>query len=324
MIITKTPYRVSLFGGGSDHPSWYKKYTGSVLSFAIDKYCYINLRELPPFFEHSFRVAYSKIETVKAIDEIKHPAVRESFRKYAPDLCLEMHHHGDLPARSGIGSSSSFAVGLILALLSIKNKKVSQSELAELAIQLEQEILLENVGSQDQIASAFGGINFIQFGPGANWKVEPIKISPRYLNQIENSCVLIYSGVERSSSEVSKTLLRNLDSKIVLMKKNQELAITCREILEQGDNLSLIGPLLNESWEIKKQLNSDASTPVLESLFTKAMKVGAQGGKVLGAGGGGFCLFWVDPSRRNSFIQEMAPLVAVPVKLSMTGATRIV
>lgn len=321
MVITKTPYRVSLFGGGTDYPSWYKIHTGSVVSFAIDKYCYINLRELPPFFEHSFRVAYSKIETVKVIDQIRHPAVREGFRKYTPDLYLEMQHHGDLPARSGIGSSSAFAVGLILSLLSLKNKKVSQTELAQLAIQLEQEILLENVGSQDQIACALGGINFIEFGPGLNWKVKPIKISPEYRNQLENWCVLVFSGVERNSSDISRSLVQNFNLKIDLMKQNQDLALKCKEIFEQEAELSLIGPLLMESWEIKKKLNPESTTEILESLFVKASRAGAQGGKALGAGGGGFCLFWVDPSSRDSFIQQMSPAVVVPIRVSTEGST---
>ena len=176
MIITKTPFRVSLFGGGTDHPAWYLENGGSVLSFAIDKYSYISLRELPPFFEHKFRVSYSINELVSSNSEIKHPAVREAFKKFAPELNLELLHHGDLPARSGIGSSSAFSVGLIHSIYALKGASILPEELANLAIEFEQKILQENVGSQDQIACSLGGINFIEFGPGPYWKNESLSL----------------------------------------------------------------------------------------------------------------------------------------------------
>jgi D-glycero-alpha-D-manno-heptose-7-phosphate kinase len=324
MIITRTPYRVSLFGGGTDHPNWYQKNGGAVLSFAIDKYSYINVRELPPFFDHNYRVAYSKVETGKDISDIKHPAVREGFKKFASTSNLELHHHGDLPARSGVGSSSAFAVGLIQALLALDGREVAPHELAQMAIDFEQITLGETVGSQDQIACAMGGINYIEFGPGDSWKTHKLDLSPNYLKQIEDRIVLLYSGIDRLSSDISKTLLENLESKSKIMNRTQELAKECREIFLQGGDLSAIGPMLIESWELKKEMNPAAVTPLLEDFFTRAKSAGADGGKILGAGGGGFCLFWVDPSKRASFINLMVPAVAVPIRISQEGSTRII
>jgi len=323
MIITRTPYRVSLFGGGTDHPDWYREHGGAVLSFAIDKYSYINVRELPPFFEHNFRISYSKVETTKKTEEIHHPAVRVGFEKYAKGLSLELHHHGDLPARSGVGSSSAFAVGLISALLALNERSVTPEDLANLAIAFEQQDLMETVGSQDQIACALGGINFIQFGPGESWKATSISPTPGYLKEIESRIVLLYSGIPRLSSDVSKSLLENLHLKAHSMRRTQELAYDCLRIFQREESLSQIGPLLIESWELKKSMNPDSVTPLLEELFMKAQSAGAEGGKILGAGGGGFCLFWVDPKKRDSFIQQMEPAVTVPIRISSEGATRI-
>lgn len=323
MIITRTPYRISLFGGGTDHPNWYRENGGAVISFAIDKYSYINVRELPPFFEHKMRVSYSKVEVVQFVAEIQHPAVREGFKTFAPGLNLELHHHGDLPARSGVGSSSAFAVGLIHALYALKGKEISPTKLAELAIDFEQVVLTENVGSQDQVACSLGGMNFIEFGIGNGWSAEAINLSSDYLRSIEDRIVLLYSGIDRLSSDVSKTLLEDLDSKSSLMRETQDLAIACRDIFLKEGSLSQIGPMLNESWELKKAMNRSAVTPLLEDLFGLAKNAGAEGGKILGAGGGGFCLFWVDPFHRESFIQKMKPAVAVPVRISFEGSTRI-
>ena len=323
MIITRTPYRVSLFGGGTDHPSWYKTNGGAVISFAIDKFSYINVRELPPFFEHAYRVAYSKVETGQNISEIKHPAVREGFRKFATKPNLELHHHGDLPARSGVGSSSAFAVGLIQALLALDNKMVSPENLAQMAIDFEQMTLKETVGSQDQIACAMGGLNYIEFGPGESWHAYKLNLSVSYLKQIEDRVVLLYSGIDRLSSDISKTLLENLELKSNLMNRTQNLALECRNLLTREGDLSLIGPMLNESWELKKAMNPAAVTPLLEDFFSRAKTAGAQGGKILGAGGGGFCLFWIEPSAREAFINFMAPAVSVPIRISQEGATRI-
>lgn len=323
MIITRTPYRVSLFGGGTDHPEWYRENGGSVLSFTIDKYSYINLRELPPFFEHTYRVAYSRVETGKDISEIKHPAIREGFKLFASRSNLELHHLGDLPARSGVGSSSAFAVGLIRALLALEGREVSPNELAQMAIDFEQITLGETVGSQDQIACALGGLNYIQFGLGNTWSSQKLHVSPKYQKEIEARIVILYSGIDRISSDVSKSLLENLETKFDAMKRTQELAIEGRNIFDQEGDLSHIGPMLVESWELKKKMNPQAVTPLLEELFERARQYGAEGGKILGAGGGGFCLFWVSPSEKEVFIRKMAPAIAVPIRISWEGSTRI-
>jgi D-glycero-alpha-D-manno-heptose-7-phosphate kinase len=323
MIITRTPYRISLFGGGTDHPEWYRENGGAVVSFTIDKYCYINLRELPPFFDHSYRISYSKIEMKKELNQIEHPAVRESFRKYAPDLNLELHHLGDLPARSGVGSSSAFAIGIINALHALKKKTVSKIELTNMAIELEQRILNENVGTQDQIACASGGINYIKFGPGESWIVEKINLSPKYIKEIESRIVLIYSGIDRSSSDITASLLESIGSKSKVMSRTQQLAQECKTIFEKEGDLTLIGPMLNEGWQLKIMANPLAVNENLEKIFLKAAKAGAEGGKILGAGGGGFLIFWVDPKNRGKFIEKMQPELIVPFCISFDGSVRL-
>jgi|688.fasta_scaffold40401_5 D-glycero-alpha-D-manno-heptose-7-phosphate kinase len=323
MIITRTPYRISLFGGGTDHPSWYQKNCGAVLSFTIDKYSYLNVRVLPPFFNHKYRISYSKVEELKNLSEIKHPAVRQAFVKYAQGKHLELHHHGDLPARSGVGSSSAFSVGVIQALLALNEKKVTAIELAKLAIEFEQVDLAENVGSQDQIACALGGINFISFGPQNYWDAEPVVLSDSYIQEIEKRIILIYSGIDRVSSNVTKYLLENIDLKVVEMKRTQQLAEECKNIFLTEGELSIIGPMLIESWELKRKSNPAAVNPNLENFFMRGLSAGASGGKILGAGGGGFFLFWVEPENETKFRESMSSHIIIPIRISKTGSTRI-
>jgi D-glycero-alpha-D-manno-heptose-7-phosphate kinase len=294
-----------------------------VLSFAIDKFCYINIRELPPFFNHRYRVAYSKVEMTQDIDEINHPAVREAFRKFTPNLSLELHHHGDLPAQSGVGSSSAFAVGLIHSLLALRGETVSLENLANQAIELEQKDLLETVGSQDQIACSLGDMNFIEFGKGDRWLATPLHLPASYSAEIEDRMVLLFTGISRSSSDVSKMLLENLESKASMMARTHELAVECSEIFRSEGDMSQIGPMLMESWELKKKMNPASVTPLLEEFLERALVAGALGGKILGAGGGGFCLFWVEPGERDTFIKKMSPAVYVPIRISPEGSTRI-
>jgi D-glycero-alpha-D-manno-heptose-7-phosphate kinase len=323
MIITKTPYRISLFGGGTDHPAWYRENGGEVISFAIDKYCYLTTRVLPPFFDHKYRIAYSKVETTNTIDEIQHPAVRGALKKYCPDLSLEIHHDGDLPARSGVGSSSAFAVGLIHSLLILKNKEISIDKLANEAIHLEQIELNENVGSQDQIACATGGLNYIRFGGDKEWDLEPVIISNLKKHEIENRTVLIYTGVNRSSSDVQANLLIGLNQKTKTMQRTIELARECRDLLLSDSNLDEIGEMLAESWSLKKAMNSHAITPDLEEIWHKSQRAGALGGKVLGAGGGGFCMFWVREGGREDFLEKLKFGTHVPIRISNEGSSCI-
>ena len=323
MVITRTPYRISLFGGGTDYPAWYRENGGEVVSFSIDKYCYLTTRILPPFFKHKFRVAYSKVELTNSFSEIQHPAVREAIRKFSPDLALEIHHDGDLPARSGVGSSSAFAVGLIHALAILQNKMFTSEELANEAITLEQIDLNENVGSQDQIACALGGVNHIRFGSNPNWSATPINLDPVYKQAIEDRIVLIYSGISRTSSDVQATLLQDLGKKTRTMQRTIQLASECRRIFESKGNLDTIGEMLAESWSLKKEMNKNSITEELEDIWNTSLKAGAIGGKVLGAGGGGFCMFWVKENGREEFLERFQLGTYVPVKISDEGSTCI-
>jgi len=320
VIITKTPYRISLFGGGTDHPSWYKKHGGEVISFAIDKYCYISTRILPPFFDHKYRIAYSKVETVNDFKKILHPVVREAIRKFSPNLSLEIHHDGDLPARTGIGSSSAFTVGLINSLLILQDKLISSRELANEAIELEQIDLMENVGSQDQIACTLGGMNYIEFGGNLNWEATPIALSSDFQESITNRIVMIYTGITRMSSDIQANLLIDLDKKLTTMQRTAELTRECRKIFEEEGDLDLIGDMLAESWLLKRKMNNLAITTALDDVWDKAKLAGALGGKVLGAGGGGFCMFWVKEDGREEFLNNFNLGTYVPVQISKTGS----
>ena len=320
MIITKTPYRISLFGGGSDHPEWYKKHGGEVISFAIDKYCYLTTRILPPFFDYKYRILYSKNETVNTIDEILHPAVREAIRNFAPNLSLEIHHDGDLPSRTGDGSSSAFAVGLIHSLSVLSSQEISSHQLANEAIKLEQESLKENVGSQDQIACALGGMNYIEFGGQQEWKASPMILSPMYQEAITNRIVMIYTGITRTSSDVQAGLLVNLESKTKTMMRTIELARQCRKIFDEEGDLDLIGDMLAESWSLKIQMNDQAVNSQLKEVWQRSKKAGALGGKVLGAGGGGFCIFWVKEGGQKEFLSKFGMGLHVPVQISNKGS----
>lgn len=325
MIITRTPFRISLFGGGSDHPIWFDRNGGRVLSFAINRYCYLTTRILPPFFEHKYRIAYSSVETVKTIEEIRHPVVRECILKYAPMYSLEVHHDGDLPARSGIGSSSAFVVGMIHSLLALQHQPISRVALADLAIQMEHEILRENVGWQDQIACAVGGINLIEFGPGKNWQFMPIRLSTSFEEELVSRMVLIFTGVSRNSTDVTAGLLDNLESMDLSkpMHRIMDLATECHSILNSSGDLDLIGDMLDESWQLKRALNNHTTNSILNHWYEKGKRAGALGGKVLGAGGGGFILFWVKKGEREEFLRKMGAVTSVPVRICHDGASVI-
>jgi D-glycero-alpha-D-manno-heptose-7-phosphate kinase len=323
VIITKTPYRVSLFGGGSDHPAWYSEYEeGKVLSFAIDKYSYLNARLLPPFFNHSIRLAYSKIELVNSVDEILHPAFRETMRKYwNGQNGLEVHHHGDLPAQSGVGSSSSFVVGLINALQAMNGVLMSPQSLAESAIEMEQRILKENVGSQDQVAAAFGGFNRISFSSDNVFSLKSYSSATDAILEIESRCILIFSGVSRFSSNISAGLISGLSYSTKYMKRNIEMVAEAERIIQSNGDLDEIGLMLNENWNLKKALNRDASNTLLDEIYTESLAAGALGGKLLGAGGGGFFLFWLkDGISKNDFVAKLRNIVGVPFKIDTTGS----
>lgn len=320
MIITRTPYRVSLFGGGTDHPKWYEKKCGAVLSFSIDKYCYLVLRKSPVFFQKKYRITYSKVEEVDNISQIEHPVVREAFRLYGQDNCFQLSHFGDLPAGSGVGTSSAFTVGLLGALSKlVLNEDISRKDLAERSIHLEQKVLKDNVGSQDQIACTYGGFNYIDFGPGAHWEIRPIMLEREYLSKLEKRLVLLYSGVSRFSSDVSKGLLFNLDEKTSTMKRIKELADRGMSLIEAKSDFDSLAELLKEAWELKIRSNPWGINPQLQEIYELGIGSGASAGKLLGAGGGGFFLFWVEPEKHLDFYKRMAKFIAFPVSIDTEG-----
>ena len=320
MIISKTPYRISFFGGGSDYPSWYLKNGGVVLSTTIDKYIHISGRYLPPFFEHKYRIVWSRIENVKEINQIKHRAVKEMLKYFRIKSGLEIHYDGDLPARSGMGSSSVFAVGLMNLLNSFQGKKINKKQLAQKSIYFEQKILKDVVGSQDQIAAAYGGFNKIVFNTAGSFDVHSVSIKKSTLKKLNSNLILLYTGFKRTAQNIAK----NYVCKLTKSKKSHILAISnfvteAENILRKGD-LNDFGKLLHESWLEKKNLSSSITNFNIDEIYNNAINKGALGGKLLGAGGGGFFLFYVPYFRQKNFIKYFAKLINVPFKFSSTGS----
>ncbi len=321
MIITKTPFRISFFGGGTDYPKYFKEHGGSVLSAAIDKYAYITCRKLPPFFKHKHRVVYSKIEEVDSIDEINHPAVKAILSEMEITDGIEIHYDGDLPARSGVGSSSSFTVGLLNALESYKNNNIDKYELARQAIHIEQNIIKETVGSQDQVAAAFGNLNKITFNRDETFDVEQIIISLEKKTMLQEHLILFFTGVSRIASETAIDKVNNMNN------KKEELNLISKHVDKSIDILKSniipieeFGKLLNETWQLKKRLSKKITSPFIDSFYDKAIDAGAEGGKLLGAGNGGFLMFFVKPENHNSVINALKPLTSVPIKFDTLGS----
>ena len=319
MIITRTPFRISFFGGGTDLPCWYQENGGAVLSTTIDKYCYISCRHLPPFFKHKHRIVYSKTELVNTIDEILHPAVREIFRYMNVDTGIELHHDGDLPARAGLGSSSSFTVGLLQALYCLEGKIVTKEKLAKEAIFIEQHMINECVGSQDQVAAAYGGFNKITFNGENNIKIIPITISKERKNELQEHLVLLFTGFTRYSSKIEQDKINQFSEKNTDLKTLCDMVDDAIVILSEGD-IEDFGKLLHETWKLKKSLSDKVSTEVIDEIYSTALKNGATGGKLLGAGGGGFILFFVKPDNRQKLIESLSPLLVVPFGFDYTGS----
>jgi D-glycero-alpha-D-manno-heptose-7-phosphate kinase len=325
MIISKTPFRISLFGGGTDYPSWYRDNGGSVLATAIDKYCYISCRHLPPFFEHKHRVVYSKVESVKEINEIQHPAVRAVLSTLGTNEGLEIHHDGDLPARSGLGSSSSFTVGLINALNALKGQQTSKEDLAKQAIYIEQEVLKENVGSQDQILAAFGGFNRIDFNPDDSFNITPVIINKDLTGQIQNHMLLFFTGLSRYASDIAKDKIANFKNHFRELTQMKEMVNEGLSILQSNsDPIKDLGKLLHESWELKRSLSTKVSTPQIDEIYKSGIESGAIGGKILGAGGGGFILFIAKPENHKKIRTRLKNLVHVSFKFNNTGSKIVV
>lgn len=320
MIISRTPFRLSFFGGGTDFPAWYKDNGGIVLSTTIDKYCYISCRYLPPFFSHKHRIVYSHSEQVNHIDEIQHPAVRETFRFMNVAQGLELHHDGDLPARSGIGSSSAFTVGLLNALYGLNGKIVSKKRLALESIHIEQKMIKENVGSQDQVAVAFGGLNKIVFQGDHDIEVIPITIGVQRLNAFQDHLMLFFTGLTRNATDIEGDKIRNISDKKTEMDQLSTMADAAIGILNSDGDFDDFGKMLHESWIIKKSLSARVSSGNIDAIYDRALKNGALGGKLLGAGGGGFIVFFVRPEQREKVKQVLGDLLNVPFRFDSLGS----
>ena len=321
MIITKTPYRISFFGGGTDHPDWFQENGGKVLATTFDKYCYISARVLPPFFEHTHRIVYSKIESVNNINAIEHPSVREVLKYVSYNKGLEIHHDGDLPARSGLGSSSSFTVGLLNALNALDGSYKSPHQLATTAIHIEQNLIKECVGSQDQISAAYGGFNEIEFNKDGSFLVEPIVTKKERLEDLNNHLMLFFTGVSRYSSEILTSQLANLSNCQSQMHELRDMVDEGASILRnQNNSLDDFGKLLDKSWKNKRSSSKLDSNNKIDEIYAAAIKAGASGGKILGAGGGGFILFYVKPENQVNVAKAMEKLTHVPFKFENTGS----
>ena len=320
MLVCRTPYRISLFGGGSDHPKLFQDHRGKVLSFSINKFSYLTGRELPPFYDHKYRLVYSRLETCALIDEIEHPAFREAIRHFSRGRNLEIHHHGDLPPRSGVGSSSSFVVGMLNLLSRLNDEVLSAVDLANSAIHLEHEILRENVGCQDQIAVAIGGVNTIDFLQNS-WSSNKITLTTSKIEEIEERCFLVYTGVQRISSDITKDLFENFTSKQRYLERLVDIADFASLQIQTSESLEFIGELLNESWALKKETNRSTTNSDLDELIDFGKSCGAQAAKILGAGGGGFVLFWLPRHSRSEFASKFKRGLHIPFKIDFTGST---
>lgn len=324
MIIVRTPFRISFFGGGTDFPHWYKENRGAVISTTIDKFCYISCRRLPPFFEYKHRIVYSKQESISEIDEIIHPAAREVFRFMNITEGLEIHHDGDLPARTGIGSSSAFTVGLLHALYAFKGRMVTKRRLALEAIHIEQDMIKENVGSQDQVAVAFGGLNKITFSgdhdDNHEIEVTPITINHARLQDFQKHLMLFFTGFTRIASDIEGEKIKQISDKKKELSTLHSLVDEAIDILNKGNDLADFGKLLHESWNLKKRLSDKVSNSHVDDIYKTALKNGAIGGKILGAGGGGFMLFFVKPGNREKLRQALGHLLHVPFRFDTTGS----
>lgn len=320
MIITRTPFRISFFGGGTDYPAWYQEHGGIVLATTIDKYCYISCRYLPPFFEHNYRIVYSRIENCKSVDQIEHPAVQAVLKYMACDLGLEIHHDGDLPARSGLGSSSSFTVGLLNALMALNGNHISCEELARKAIHIEQDLIKENVGSQDQISAAYGGFNRIEFLRDGSFKVDPVILRKERLDEFQDHLMLFFTGFSRIASEVAKSKIDNIKSRTAELQLMKEMAREAISTLQGSTPIAEIGRMLDQNWKYKRSLSDKVSTSEIDQIYETAIKAGAIGGKLLGAGGGGFMVFFVQPENQKKVREALGRLIHVPFRFENSGS----
>lgn len=320
MIISRTPFRVSFFGGGTDYPAWLREHPGAVLGTTIDKYCYITARYLPPFFEHRSRIIYSRMEHVRqSIDEIEHPSVRETLRFLRIQEGVEIHHDGDLPARAGLGSSSSFTVGLLNVLYALRGSMTTKEQLAREAIYIEQSMIRENVGCQDQVLAAFGGLNYIEFSHDGTPAVRQVTVPKPVVDGLQEHLMLFFTGFSRMASEVAEHQIRNIPNRTSELMTMYGLVQEALKAVSSAD-YPLFGRLLHESWELKRSLSEKITTPEIDTIYERARKAGAAGGKILGAGGGGFILIYAEPGVKPWVRQALSGLLEIPFKFENLGS----
>jgi D-glycero-alpha-D-manno-heptose-7-phosphate kinase len=320
MIISRTPFRISFFGGGTDYPEWYRQHGGAVLATTIDKYCYINCRYLPPFFEHRICIVYSKVEHCQTVDEIAHPAVREALRYLDIQRGVEIHHDADIPARSGIGSSSAFTVGLLNALHALKGQMVSKHRLAMESVHLEQDILKETVGSQDQVLAAYGGFNHILFHQNGEITVTPITVGADRIKELAAHLMLFYTGIKRTASNITGSFVNGIDDRRRQLRIMKDIVDESISIVSSDRDILEFGNLLHEGWQAKRSLSASISNSDVDALYDAARAAGAIGGKLIGAGGGGFFLLFVSPSKQRVVRERLNTLIHVPFKFDFSGS----
>lgn len=323
MIISKTPFRISFFGGGTDYPLWYKEHGGAVLSTSVNKYCYITCRHLPPFFEYKHRIVYSKTEHTRSISEIEHPSVREclKFMNFTDtDYGIEIHHDGDLPARTGLGSSSSFTVGLLNTLYALNGRMVTKKRLALDAIHVEQDMIKENVGSQDQTIASFGGFNKIVFEDD-QIHIRPITLNSKKSQLLQDHLMLFFTGISRTASDIAGEQIKQIPNKEKELNKIVEMVNDAICVLNGSDSdIVEFGKLLHDSWMIKRSLTHKITTYQIDKIYKTATEAGAIGGKLLGAGGGGFILLFVEPEFQHKVKEKLRNLLYVPLKFENLGS----
>lgn len=322
MIITRTPYRISFFGGGTDYPAWYNQegHEGIVLSSTINKYCHIMLRELPPFFDYRFRVRYYKNEEVSEIGEIEHPVVREVAGAYGMTNGFEVVHSGDLPARSGLGSSSSFSVGFINAVRAFKGQFSTKRELALEAIDFEQNVIGEAVGSQDQVAAAFGGLNVIRFGVSGDIQTIPLAVSLKRMDELQSHLMLCFTGISRTAADIAVKKIASVQDRASELQEMQALCRDAVGVLSSDQDITEFGRMLDRQWHLKKSLANGVTNPVIDDIYSKAISAGAIGAKLLGAGGGGFILFFAPPEYQEKIRLAMNDFLIVPFRFEDLGS----
>ena len=321
MIITRTPFRISFFGGGTDYPIYYREHGGVVLSATINKYCYVTCRYLPPYFSHKYLIRYSRKELPQQVDDIQHPSVRECLKYLGIKDGIEMVHTSDIPAMSGIGSSSAFTIGFLNALYALKGKMVTKRQLALEAIHVEQELIGESVGSQDQVAAAFGGFNRIEFGGLQKIFVQPVTLNQDTVQYLQDCLLLYFTGFSRIAEHIAREQIAVTPKKVIELKTMKDMVDESLNIIN-GNVASVhdFGKLLHESWQLKRSLTGSISNDHIDRIYEKARKAGALGGKICGAGGGGFMVLFVPPEKQSEVNKVLSDLLLVPFRFEHLGS----